>query len=42
MIRARLVRLAGGFIQSMHYIGPLSRVPAGWAVVTRRTTGTIR
>ena len=37
MIRARLVReVSPGVVQFVRYIGPLSRVPAGWIVVARK------
>lgn len=37
MIRARLVReVSPGVVQFVHYIGHLSRVPAGWTVTTRK------
>jgi hypothetical protein len=37
MIRARLVReVSPGVVQFVRYIGPLSRVPAGWTICSRR------
>lgn len=37
MIRARLVReVSPGIVQFVHYIGALSRVPAGWIICSRR------
>lgn len=37
MIRARLVReVSPGVVQFMRYIGPLSRVPAGWIICSRQ------
>jgi len=34
--RCRIVRLIGGAIQTMTYIGPVDGVPAGWSIVMRR------
>ena len=34
--RCRIARLRGGFIQTMAYIGPVDRIPAGWSIVMRR------
>lgn len=37
MIRARLVReVSPGIVQYVHYIGALSRVPAGWIIAARK------
>lgn len=34
--RCRIARLNGGAIQTLTYIGPFDRIPAGWSLVTRR------
>lgn len=37
--RCRIARMNGGAIQTMTYIGPVDRIPAGWSMVMRRVVG---
>lgn len=34
--RCRIARMNDGFVQTMTYIGPFDRIPAGWSLVMRR------
>lgn len=34
--RCRIARLVGPAVQTLTYIGPADRVPAGWSIVMRR------
>lgn len=35
IMRCRLVRLVGGFPQSVIYLGPLDSIPKGWSIQMR-------
>jgi hypothetical protein len=37
--RCRIARMNGGAIQTVPYIGPADRIPAGWRLVMRRVVG---
>ncbi len=34
--RCRIARQVGQAIQTLPYIGPVDRIPAGWSIVMRR------
>jgi len=36
MFRCRLVRMIDGFPQSIIYVGPFDKIPAGWSMQMRR------
>lgn len=37
--RIRIARMNDGAIQTVTYIGPIDRIPAGWSMVMRRVVG---
>jgi hypothetical protein len=37
--RCRIARIVGPSVQTLSYVGPLDRIPAGWSIVMRRVVG---